>query len=151
MDQTELVTYCGLYCGLCAQRGRIPQQARALRDSMAKEGYEFWGQEMPGFATFWKFLANLGDPEKACPGCRAGGGYPGCEIRTCASERAVEVCPLCERYPCAKIERLARVYPTLIADGQRLRQIGLDAWIAEQERRAACGFCYADIRHPSQD
>jgi len=38
MEKLEQVTYCGLYCGLCAQRNRIPQRARALRETMHKEG-----------------------------------------------------------------------------------------------------------------
>jgi hypothetical protein len=32
--------YFGLYCGLCTERGRIPQQATALRALMAKEGLD---------------------------------------------------------------------------------------------------------------
>jgi hypothetical protein len=43
MADLTLVTHCGLYCGLCSERGRIPQQASALRELMAKEGYENWG------------------------------------------------------------------------------------------------------------
>ena len=62
MDELKLVTYCGLYCGLCAQRARIPRQAGVLKESMAKEGYEFWGTDIPGFNEFWKFLADLSDP-----------------------------------------------------------------------------------------
>ncbi len=35
---------------------------------------------------------------------------------------------------------------TLVHDGERLRKIGLDAWIEEQKQRKARGFCYADAR-----
>jgi hypothetical protein len=147
VDKLRFVTYCGLYCGLCAQRGRIPRQAQALRGSMSKEGYEFWGREIPGFEAFWGFLANLGDPDKACPGCRQDGGYPACEIRICARERQIEVCALCEQFPCERIQHFAKVYPTLITDGERLREIGVDAWLAEQDQRAETGFAYADIRY----
>ncbi|MGQ9629682.1 MAG: DUF3795 domain-containing protein [bacterium] len=92
MDGLKLVTYCGLYCGLCAQRGRIPHRANALRESMAKEGYEFWGGELPGFKNFWAFLTSLCDPDKSCAGCRQGGGPPFCSIRKCAvNERSIYV------------------------------------------------------------
>ena len=37
-------------------------------------------------------------------------------------------------------------YPTLIADGKRIKKIGIDAWIEEQEERVKTGFAYADIR-----
>lgn len=149
MDKLKLLTYCGLYCGLCAQRGRIPQQAAALRESMAKEGYEFWAKELPGFNNFWRFLSDLCDPEKACPGCKGGGGPPHCSIRKCARERRVDTCVSCEKYPCKRLLELAKGYPTLIADGKRMREIGVETWIDEQERRARTGFQYVDIRcHP---
>lgn len=146
MKEMKLVTYCGLYCGLCAERGRIPRQARDLRDSMASDGWDFWGHDMPGFKEFWEFLGERCDPEKACPGCRADGGNPGCGIRTCARERAVEACPFCGDYPCKLILDFEKVYPTLVSDGKRLRDIGVDAWVATQEERVRTGFVYSDIR-----
>ena len=51
MVSLKLVTYCGLHCQLCAQRGRIPRQADLLRESMRKEGYELWGKELSGFES----------------------------------------------------------------------------------------------------
>lgn len=149
MADLRLVTYCGLYCGLCGERGRIPRQASALRETMAKEGYEFWGNELHGFEEFWGFLTNLCDPEKTCPGCRQGGGPSFCAIRKCAARRGVEVCPFCDEYPCWRVLSLAKGYPTLIADGERLRDMDLELWVEEQEERAKMGFAYLDIRcHP---
>jgi hypothetical protein len=146
MGQLKLVTFCGLYCGLCAARGRIPRQADALRETMAKEGYEIWGEGIPGFKAFWSFLGGLCDPDKSCPGCRDGGGPPFCSIRKCARKRGVNLCVLCEEYPCERVLEIAKGYPTLLADGKRIREIGLDEWIQEQEERAKRGFVYADIR-----
>jgi len=152
MTDLRYVTYCGLYCGLCAQRGRIPSQAKALRESMAKEGYEYWGGSIPGFKEFWTFLTGLSDPNQGCPGCRQGGGPDFCEIRKCARRHGIELCPLCEDYPCQLIQDLANVYPTLLAEGKRIREIGIERWIPEQEERAQTGFAYADIRcRPSQN
>lgn len=149
-DKLKLVTYCGLYCGLCAARGRIPRQASALRETMVKEGYEQWGKDFrPGFEGFWKFLTDLCDPEKNCPGCRQGGGPPFCSIRKCAREREVDVCVFCEEFPCKRVLEIARGYPTLVADGERMKEIGIEAWIREQEERGKTGFAYVDIRrHP---
>lgn len=149
MGRLELVTYCGLYCGLCAQHGRIPRQANALRESMTKEGYEYWGTEIPGFDEFWRFLTVLCDPGKSCPGCRQGGGPPFCSIRKCARERQVDICVTCEEYPCRRVQGIAKGYPTLMADGKRMQEIGIGAWVEEQEERAKTGFAYVDIRcHP---
>ena len=146
MEDLRLVTYCGLYCDLCAQRERISRQASALRASMINESYEFWGPELSGFNEFWSFLTDLCDPDKACPGCRQDGGAPFCGIRKCARKRGVEICVFCEEYPCERVLEIAKGYPTLIADGQRMRQLGVEAWIQEQEKRAETGFAYVDIR-----
>lgn len=145
-DNLKNVTYCGLYCGLCGSHGRIPQRAGALRDSMAEEGYDAWGKEIPGFSEFWTFLNDLCNPENVCPGCRQGGGPPFCSIRKCARKREVTICVFCKDYPCTRITELAKGYPTLISDGKRIKEIGIDTWIKEQKKREKTGFVYADFR-----
>ena len=140
------------YCRLCGHMSRMPKQARALRDSLRREGREHYGESVhEGFGEFWEVLGKLAATEKTCPGRRGGCGIPGCQIRVCAREREVEVCPMCDDFPCEHIEKLGRAYPTLIADGMRMREVGLSAWLAEQERRRETGFAYADIRWPDDE
>ena len=55
----ELVTYCGLYCDLCAERTRIPERAAALRAAMTEEGWPFWGHTVSRFTEFWTLLEEL--------------------------------------------------------------------------------------------
>jgi hypothetical protein len=146
MADLAQVTYCGLYCGLCSQRNRIPQRARALREAMQREGWDQWGGEIPNFKEFWSFLDGIGESEPRCS-CRAGKcGPPFCGIRKCARQKGVDVCPFCEDYPCNRVLGLAKGYVTLIADGERMKKIGIDAWVEEQEGRAETGFAYVDIR-----
>jgi len=147
MDNLKFVTYCGLYCELCGNHGRIPQQAKTLRDSLAKEGYDNWGKEIPGFEEFWKFLLNLSDPDKNAPGCRQGCGAPFCSIRKCAREKKIDVCVFCEEYPCKRVLGIAKGYPKLIADGKRMKEVGIETWLREQRERAKTGFAYCDIRY----
>jgi hypothetical protein len=149
VDLTE-VTYCGLYCSMCASRRRIPAQAEAFRDSLVKEGYDLFGKEIPVLAEGWDHFRAVLDHLAAnpCPGCRAGGGYPACPIRVCARDRGVTTCAECDEWPCDKSAFLAR-YVNLRGDVERLRKIGMERWLAEQEERAATGFCYADIRLPA--
>ena len=147
MADLRLVTYCGLYCGLCSANCRIPERAMALREAMRKDGYEHWAPDaMPGFTDFWTFLEGLAEPEapSSCRDETCGASF--CTIRTCARERSVDVCPSCDDYPCHRIEALARGYPTLLHDAKRMKEIGIEAWIEEQEERAATGFAYTDIR-----
>lgn len=147
MANLKLVTYCGLYCGLCSQKNRTPKRAKALLDIMKKDGYEYWGGELPGFKEFWKFLKKLIELERPPNNCRDGKcGPPFCSIRKCAKEKGIEICVFCKEYPCKRIEGIAKGYPTLFADGKRIKKIGIDKWIKEQEERAKTGFSYVDIR-----
>ncbi len=150
MADLKQVTYCGLYCGLCAECNRIPKQAADLRQSMQKEGWHHWGTGIPQFPEFWQFLESLVESEGRAS-CRDGPcGPPHCEIRDCARSRGVDICVYCDEYPCERIERLAEAYVNLLADGKRMREIGLDRWVEEQEARRATGFAYTDIRcHPA--
>jgi hypothetical protein len=145
----RLVGYCGLYCGLCAHRNRIPQRAELLQETLHEEGMDSWYTFIPSmkktFPVFWKFL---GDLKKMDCTCRTGGGPPDCKIRVCAKEKDVDTCPLCEEYPCKLIEGLGEHYVMVIQDGKRLRKIGLEAWVKEQEARAKRGVVYADTRIP---
>ena len=144
--ELEFVTCCGLYCGLCSGRARTPQRAAALQGAMAEEGWPEWGAEIPGFAEFWGFLEGL-QANGGCPGCRAGGGPPHCQIRACVQRRGLELCSQCADFPCSRIEALGAIYPTLIADNRRLQLVGLEQWLAEQEERARRDVVYADIRY----
>ena len=150
MSDLKYVTYCGLYCRLCSNLARIPQQAAALRQTLRKDGWELFGESLvPGFREFWAVLERLSQSDQTCRGCRGGCGDPLCSIRQCAQEKSVEVCSSCAEYPCSRIEHLAARYPNLISDGTRQRQIGLGKWVEEQEQRRGTGFCYADVRHPA--
>jgi hypothetical protein len=121
-------------------------RAQALRDAMMAEDYDAWGEAVPGFVPFWRFLLELADSESHCS-CRSGQcGPPACAIRACAKAKGVLVCALCGEYPCGHIRELAQRYPMLLADGARMKRVGVDAWTQEQEARRRSGFSYADIR-----
>ena len=146
METVDRVGYCGLCCPLCDHRARIPERAGALIEALRKADFEEYGHQLPGFKEFWSFLQGLAAPD---PGkrCRSGNcGHPACGIRKCALEHGIALCPECDDYPCRRIETLGRSETTLILDGLRVREIGLEAWLAEQEQRRKEGFCYADAR-----
>ncbi len=151
-DTYRDISYCGLYCPLCADRNRIPPQARALQDTLKEEGWESFGNYVfPEFDAFWRVLSQLTDPQRVCPGCRAGGGPPTCRIRHCAQDRGVRVCVECSDYPCEHIQQLSHIYPRLIPDGRRLAACGIERWVEEQEKRRTRGFAYSDTRYPRAD
>jgi len=150
MTDLKYIAYCGLYCRLCAQLARIPQQSAALRDTLRKEGWEHFGEHaIQGFDGFWVILGRLSQLIDTCRCCRGGCGNPDCSIRKCAIEKKVEICSSCSEYPCSHVEDLAKRYPNLLSDGARQKEIGIEKWVREQEQRFRAGFCYADVRHPS--
>jgi len=145
MNAISEVTYCGLYCPNCGARCHLPQRASALIEEMKAGEYDQWGHTLEGFTPFWKFLHGLADVsvpkrcrEETC-------GSPDCEMRKCAKRKGVDVCPLCDDYPCEMIQEFSKSNPTLIFDGKRMKEIGMQAWIVEQEARRQKGFCYGDI------
>jgi hypothetical protein len=128
---------------------RIPVQASALRQTLKKGGWDFFGpQVVSEFKDFWKaldFFSNLGE---TCPGCRGGCGNPECAIRKCVEEKKLKVCSDCEQFPCEKFDWLIKKYPNLITDAKRQKEIGLPKWIEEQEKRYKAGACYMDFWIP---
>jgi hypothetical protein len=148
-DVLKLVGYCGCYCGLCAVRSRFPKHAQQLQQTLHQEGMDYWFKYIPSmrtsFPVFWKFLEDLTKYECSC---RSEGGPSTCKIRLCAKKKQVSTCPLCDEYPCALIENYTKIYPATIEDGKRLKEIGLEEWIKEQEERGKQGFIYAQSKIP---
>ncbi len=141
MERLSEVTYCGVYCPNCEARCQIPERASALIKSMKAAAYDDWCPE-----EIWKFLDNLTDVS-VTKSCREETcGDPNCGMRKCAKDKGVKACPLCADYPCEKIQAFSISEPTLIFDGERMKEIGLEKWIDEQEVRRQNGFCYGNIR-----
>jgi hypothetical protein len=139
VDKKTLVAYCGIYCGLCDRRTRVPDRAAALKAAMEKAEYD-------APEEFQQHLAGLAEvSDDKC--CRTGKcGAPFCAVRKCAKAKGVEICTDCDEYPCDRMKLFGECEPLLLADGQRILKYGLDKWIEEQEKRRGDGFCYADIR-----
>lgn len=140
------VTYCGVYCPNCGARCHIPSKAAALKESMIDGQYDEWGHSLEGFTAFWKFLNGLVETNDSKSCRNESCGFPGCGIRKCAKSKGVKVCPYCEDYPCEMIRQFSGSEPTVIFDGKRMKEIGLEKWIGEQEERRRRGFSYSDIR-----
>jgi len=142
MDK-NYICYCGLYCKNCAVKAKIEPAAKILYDEMKKAGFEEIIHLIPGGDGFWPFLKGMVD-QGVCVSCKEGSGNPGCEVRVCAKEKNIEMCALCEEYPCKTFEQFFEGYPILKHDNLLLREEGIDAWSKLQEERQARGFTYAE-------
>ncbi|MHA2281800.1 MAG: DUF3795 domain-containing protein [Promethearchaeota archaeon] len=146
MKNEDYVAYCGIYCRLCGNHQDIPKRGKELKDILEKEDFEGWGLQFKEFNDFWVLLNKLIDVEedKCCKTEKC--GAPFCGIRKCAKEKKINVCPFCSEYPCEKVKTLANSEATLIFDGHRMKDLGLEEWIKEQEIRREQGFSYVDVR-----
>jgi len=142
MDK-KYACYCGLYCENCAVKAKVEPASKILYEEMKKAGFEGIIQFIPGGDEFWQFLKNMAN-EGACISCREGSGNPGCRVRVCAKEKCVEMCALCDSYPCEKFTGFFEGYAILERDNALLRDKGMDAWLKLQEERRAAGFTYSD-------
>jgi hypothetical protein len=137
----ELICYCGLYCGNCAVKVKVEPAAKILYEEMKKAGFEEVINFIPGGDKFWPFLKGM-VVDGVCVSCKAGSGNPGCKVRICAKEKGIELCALCESYPCDLYAGYFK--DTLIHDNAVLREQGMDAWAKLQDERQEKGFTYAD-------
>jgi len=80
-----------------------------------------------------------------CPGCMGGGGNPECAIRLCAKERGLAGCWECSEDPCEKLQEIDQGYAGARENRQRIRDTGLEAWLAEQAAQVEAGFSYLDV------
>lgn len=142
MDK-KYTCYCGLYCENCAVKAKVEPAAVLLHKEMKKAGFEDIIHMIPDGNEFWRFLKSMSE-DGPCISCREGSGNPCCTIRICAREKGVEMCALCESYPCEHFAELLKTHPMLKDDNALLRNHGMDKWDAMQDERRAAGFTYCD-------
>jgi hypothetical protein len=138
LKEHNLVAPCGDYCGGCAQyNGLAVVIAKHMRELADLYGFEFRSQGVFDFGEFLKglewFIAHA-----TCPSCREGGGPGWCQVKGCCLEKGLAVCFECDDFPCSKIDEVAD--SDTMDRYQRFRDLGLDAWVAEQARRAEQGY-----------
>jgi len=104
MDEKYLCC-CGPYCENYSTKAKVEPAARALYSEMQHAGFEEIMRYLPDGEAFWSFLKGMAE-KGVCVSCRDGSGDPGCEIRRCAREKGVEICALCNSYPCKRFSKL---------------------------------------------
>ena len=142
MDK-KYTCYCGLYCENCAVKAKVEPASKTLYEEMKKAGFEGIIHKIQGGDGFWAFLKGMVN-DGVCISCRDGSGNPGCTVRICAQEKGIEMCALCDSYPCDKFASFFEGYPVLKHDNALLREEGMGAWSKLQDERRARGFTYSE-------
>ena len=133
-DSRWSISACGLNCAKCdmneachgneAKRNQIVEWFREVRNETVK-------------------------PEQiVCEGCRgplASHWSPECGMMLCTREKGLTYCFECEDFPCAIVDEFASNgishHGRTVENMKRMKEIGLEAWIEEQERAGRCVFC----------
>lgn len=142
MDK-KYICYCGVYCENCAVKANVEPQAKALYAEMKKACFEEFIHMIPNGNEFWGFLKSMAE-DGTCLSCREGSGNPNCAVRLCAKEKNIEMCALCDSYPCKHFDAFFEGYPILKHDNALMRDKGLEEWAKLQDARRTRGFTYSE-------
>jgi hypothetical protein len=131
---------CGVYCGQCPNgNGRVTMMAMELKRLVDTTRYNWVRDAVKSFSfdEFRKGLEWFSDSR--CPMCLNGGGAP-CENRKCATGKNLQSCLLCNEYlTCKNTEYQRDVYPFVADNYKRVKQIGFQRHLAEEEKRTKAG------------
>ncbi len=124
----DLIATCGLYCGACSFKLAVDENDRAHVRAMPARYEKAKEAEL-----------------EACPGCRgeatACDADP-CKIRACARTRELVHCGPCADFPCGILSAFANDgvphHGETLGNLKRLREVGEEAWLAEQRARWTC-------------
>ncbi len=152
IEGAELAAYCGLYCGACGLKtGQIRNAAQTLQHMLKAYNYNEWAPTLAEFVPATKHYREFeGVMEwlvtQDCEGCPAGGGNPGCTIRICAKEKGFAGCWECADADCDKVQQeIGKSAPIAAENQQRIREAGLETWLAEQAAKVEDGYSYLDV------
>jgi len=100
-----------------------------------------WTEHVVKSFSFKEFRKGLEWFSQAqCPMCLNGGGGAPCENRKCAPSKGLESCLLCDDYlTCKHTEYHREWYPFVIGNYERVRQVGFQKHLEEEEERAKAG------------
>jgi len=132
-DENALAGYCGICCENCPVY-------RLSRDGSEEEQFQF------------AFTTRCALDQIRCEGCRSSERFvmsKYCMFRRCAKGRGLDACAFCAEFPC---ETLATFYEEgtpsqreALENSRRMKAIGLDAWLAEADKKCRCDGCGAPL------
>jgi hypothetical protein len=165
-EETSLIAPCGIYCGACDPYvGKSKDLAKELYRII--DGFNIrdvapivLGLEQEKMTEFLSILKQLSEAKK-CPGCLAGGGNPGCPMKTCTGEKGYLTCAECDMMPCSAdatqqdkdpmsapeiLGMITRRYDGWnIANLRRIQEVGYRKFMDEMQAKVKKGFLTSDV------
>lgn len=129
-----VISVCGLNCAKCDiyEAGHGNEKAR-------NEIIEWFKKERN---------LTLKPEQITCEGCRGSldtHWSSDCKMLLCEKNKKLEYCFQCEDFPCTNVNEFASDgvshHKRTVENAKRMKEIGLETWIAEQKRKGQCLFC----------
>lgn len=127
MTDRSLAGVCGLYCGACGIYRMYKDQDTERLERAARQ------------------IFRCEPADIRCEGC---GGQPAClwtpdcRFVRCVREQGVAFCSECREFPCEDLAAFSAERRDIpLTNLRRLAEVGLAAWLAEQETRWRCPEC----------
>ena len=128
------IAYCGLNCAKCdiyePGHGNKKKRDEILARLKQKRNRIFKPEQI------------------ACGGCRGplnAHWDEDCKMMLCAKNKKIQYCFQCKEFPCSILKAFASDgvshHKKTVENLHRMKQIGVNAWIAEQEKNGKCSFC----------
>lgn len=131
MVQKELVSPCGLYCGVCGIYQATVNDNQKLKEKLA---------------------AVYGLPVDAlnCRGCLSDTVFPYCRecaIKSCASEKQIEGCYACDAFPCENVDAfpVPEGKKNILRAVPEWKKLGTEKWIQSEIKMFTCQECGAQM------
>ena len=150
VNPTDMVAYCGLYCGACdIYQKRIGQAGNELIRVL--DAYQFgeYAHLIPGmeeYKAFDRTLKTMVNFFGQCTTCKKQGGNPQCEIRICSQNKGFQACSECpELSSCEKLKIMGDGYPRIKAALDEMAISGVEEWAAQRQKEVDEGFRYSEV------
>lgn len=138
---TDFISPCGLYCGVCAIYIAHRDNNRKLKEGLVKlyKGETDGKGALPNSET-------LSVEGIRCGGCLSGDLFMHCrqcEIRRCTQERGYDGCHQCDEFPCRHIDNFAMTVgkKVILRAVPYRRAFGTEKWVQDEEARYICPEC----------
>lgn len=123
---SELIAYCGLYCGACSFKVAFEENDRVHLTDMP-EHYDRYKN----------------DALEDCPGCRLENKCGQCAIRDCAIGRGLDYCAQCNDFPCERSMGFNNDgrphHGETISNSELLKEMGEERWLELLKEKWTCG------------
>jgi len=137
----ELVSPCGLYCGVCAVYIAYRDNNRKFKERLL----DVYQGRVPGKGELPN-SEDLSVEDIRCKGCLSEERFMHCrqcDIRECNIEKGYAGCHQCDEFPCRYIENFSMTVgkKVILRAIPYWREVGTKKWIADEEARYICPEC----------